>query len=63
MLSFLPLQRNSMTIGLNFLLASVYPIVSSNTINNLCFFVDYILLKFHSLLKFDIIICLFVNNQ
>ena len=52
MLHFLPYRNNSVTIGLNFLLASVSTIMSSNTINTfLC------LLNFHRHHQ------LFVNNQ
>ena len=52
MLHFLPYRNNSVTIGLNFLLASVSTIMSSNTINTfLC------LLNVHRHHQ------LFVNNQ
>ena len=37
-LSFLPLKNNSVTIGLHFLLDSIFAIISSNTINSLLFF-------------------------
>ena len=34
-MSFLPLKNNSVTLGLNILLDSIYAIISSNTINTL----------------------------
>ena len=37
MLSLLPLKNNSVTTGLNFLLASISAIKSSNTINTFIF--------------------------
>ena len=33
MLRFMPLKNNSVTMGLNFLLASISAIITSNTIN------------------------------
>ena len=39
MLSFLPFKNNSMAMGLNFSLVSIFAIMLSNTINILLFFV------------------------
>ena len=49
-MSFLPLKNNSLTLGLNILLDSIYDITSSNTINTLLCWID----KHYQL---------FVNNQ
>ena len=40
MKSFLPLKNDSVTMGLNFLLASTSAIISPNTINTFLFFVE-----------------------
>ena len=37
MLSFAPHNNNSVTVGLNFLLASISAMISSNTINTFLF--------------------------
>ena len=39
MLSFLPLRKNSGTIGLNFLIAPIFAIISLKAINTFLFFV------------------------
>ena len=44
-------------LTLNFLLASISAIMSSNTINTFLFLLDYNLLSFHKIRQ------LFVNNQ
>ena len=47
MFSFLPLTNNSVTIGLRFLLLSISAIISSRTINDLRFFLNYIIQYFY----------------
>ena len=56
MLRFMPLKNNSVTMGLNFLLASISAIITSNTINTFPL-LDYSLLTFHRHHQ------LFVKNQ
>ena len=57
-LRFLGLQNNSVTMGLNFLLASISAVISSNAINTFLFFLlDYSLPNFHEHHQ------LFVNKQ
>ena len=41
MLSFLPLKNNSVTTGLNVLLAFISAIILSNTVNSFLFFVGF----------------------
>ena len=57
MLSFLPLKNNSVAIGLNFLLASISVIISSNTINTFLFLVGLQPSNFHKHHQ------LFLNNE
>ena len=57
MLSFHPGKNSYVTMGLDFLLASISAIISSNTINIFFSSLDYSLLNFHEHHQ------LFVNNQ
>ena len=57
MLSFLPLKNNSVTIGLNLLLASISAITYETLLTLFFYLFDYSLLNFHRRHQ------LFVNNQ